>query len=80
MKAAASRPEADPAASLAAWFAEFRRLAAEAEERFAAGELRPAITSLAAVPMIHHILVEGCGELTDGTHDDDTDPPGGLYL
>lgn len=83
MKAAASRPEATPAAGLAAWFAEFRRLAAEAEERFASGDLRPAIASLAAVPMIHRMLVEGCSELTDdaaGNRDDDDEPTLGLYL
>ncbi len=84
MRAAASRPEVTPAAGLAEWFAEFRRLAAEAEERFTSGDLRPAIASLAAVPMIHRMLVEGCGELTDQgagqpDHDDD-EPSAGLYL
>jgi hypothetical protein len=71
------------AAGLAAWFAEFRRLAAEAEERFTSGNLRPAIAMLAAVPMIHRMLVEGCTELTDERAGDDPDhdePPTGLYL
>lgn len=82
MKAAASRPEAAPAAGLAAWFAEFRRLAAEAEERFASGDLRPAIASLAAVPMIHRMLVEGCSELAKGSETGDVDGGNfvGLYL
>lgn len=82
MGSAASSPEANSAAGLAAWFAEFRRLAAEAEARFTSGDLRPAIASLAAVPMIHRMLVEGCTELTEETeHPDDTDlPTSGLYL
>ena len=50
---------------LPAWFEEFRRLVAEAEERFHAGEVMPALASLAAIPPVHRTLVEGCGDLLD---------------
>ncbi|MDW3217095.1 MAG: hypothetical protein R8F63_00670 [Acidimicrobiales bacterium] len=68
-------------AQLAEWFAEFRRLAAEAEERFDAGDLRPALASLAAVPMVHQTLMVQCGELVDeASADDSNDEAFGTYL
>lgn len=65
------------------WFAEFRRLVTEAEERFNAGEVLPALASLAAIPPVHRVLTEGCGELLEGEPDDvpiDDDVHPGLYL
>ena len=66
------------------WFAEFRRVVAEAEERFMHGDLRPAMASLAAVPMIHSMLMQGCGELTtpnEAPEEDSGDEiTAGLYL
>jgi hypothetical protein len=60
-------------AQIAEWFAEFRRLAAEAEERFDAGDLHPALASLAAVPMVHQTLMAQCGELVDDASGSDED-------
>ena len=42
-----------------------RRLVGEAEQRFAAGQYRPALASLAAISPVHHILVDGCGAMLD---------------
>jgi len=68
-------------AQIAEWFAEFRRLAAEAEERFDAGDLRPALASLAAVPMVHQALMVQCGELVDeACADESGDEFHGTYL
>jgi hypothetical protein len=51
-----------------AWFAEAKRLFVEAEERFDAGDVLPALSSLAAVPPVHRMLLERCSELL--TEDD----------
>jgi len=68
--------------SLSAWFIEFRRVASEAGDRFEAGELHQAMTSLAAVPMIHHLLVDGCEGIvhTRPSEEEDDDIVVGLYL
>jgi hypothetical protein len=67
-----------------AWFTEAKRLFAEAEERLKTGEVLPALSSLVAVPPLHHMLVERCSELL---HADDeapevpeSVPPSGMYL
>jgi len=68
--------------NLTAWFTEFHRLAAEAAERFEAGEIHPAMASLAAVPMIHKLLLDGCDGIVH-SHEIDTgedDTSFGLYL
>lgn len=66
------------------WFAEFRRVVAEAEERFMHGDLRPAMASLAAVPMIHSMLMRGCAEVADPLSplvaDIEDQPTPGMYL
>ena len=41
-----------------AWLAEARRLFTEAEERFEAGRILPALSSLAAVPPLHRMLID----------------------
>lgn len=46
-----------------AWIAEAQRLFAEAEERFEAGRILPALASLAAVPPLHHMLTDRFAEL-----------------
>jgi hypothetical protein len=66
-----------------AWLAEAQRLFAEAEERFEAGRILPALSSLAAVPPLHHMLTERFSGLllTAAAHEpDDADTAPGLYL
>lgn len=81
MTATATGSRAD-AAGLPAWFEEFRRLVAEAEERFNAGDVRPALASLAAIPPVHRVLVEGCGDLLEDPNPEVPVDDGhlGLYL
>lgn len=76
---AAQADRMEPA--LGAWFAEAVRLMVEASERAAAGNIHAALSSLAAVPRVHSMLVESCAELLGPS-----DPPDqhqastGLYL
>lgn len=65
------------------WLAEAKRLFAEAEERFQTGRFLPALSSLAAVPPLHRMLVDRCSELLDaGDRDDGGEAPlpSGMYL
>jgi hypothetical protein len=63
------------------WFAEYRRLLAEAEARLAAGDVRPAIASLAAMPNVHGEILTGCDELLARDADaPEPDPSVGLYF
>jgi hypothetical protein len=77
---ATSQSDLDP--ELAAWFIEAIRLFVEASDRAAVGNIRSALSSLAAVPRVHSLLVESCAELLDGGADSpEPDPPSpGLYL
>jgi hypothetical protein len=73
-------PDSD---ELDAWFCEFQRLVDEAKVRFDAGDLMPALASLAAVRPVHRLLVDRCaGLLTDKTRtaDDSHSTRVGLYL
>ena len=65
-----------------AWLAEAKRLFAEAEDRIGAGEMLPALSSLAAVPPLHRMLVQRCSELLDEDDEDDIEdlPSSGMYL
>lgn len=63
-----------------AWFAEARRLFAEAEERLGSGMVLPALSSLAAVPSLHRTLVERCSELLVAAEPTELDLPNGIYL
>jgi hypothetical protein len=66
-----------------AWFEEAKRLLAEAEERFESGKILPAISSLAAVPPLHSMLIERCSVMLDeATHSEPELPaqPSGMYL
>jgi hypothetical protein len=65
-----------------AWLAEAKRLFAEAEDRLKAGKVLPALSSLAAVPPLHRMLVEHCSELLDAGDGDaeQAPPPCGMYL
>lgn len=66
-----------------AWFAEAKRLFAEAEERFGAGRVLPALSSLAAVPPVHHMLVDRCSDLLvapEPAMSSEPDAPNGMYL
>lgn len=66
-----------------AWFEETKRLLAEAEERFESGKILPAISSLAAVPPLHSMLIERCSVMLDeATHPEAELPaqPSGMYL
>jgi hypothetical protein len=64
-----------------AWFAEAKRLFAEAEERLGSGRLLPALSSLAAVPPLHRMLVQRCSEILDDSEDDvEDEPSSGMYL
>ena len=65
------------------WFAEARRLFVEAEERFEAGSVLPTLSPLAAVPPLHHMLVDRCSELlgsNDATEVVESPPSIGMYL
>lgn len=65
------------------WIAEAQRLFAEAEERFEAGRILPALSSLAAVPPLHHMLTERFSGLlltAEAPEPDDADITTGLYL
>lgn len=66
-----------------AWFSEAHRLFMEAEERLDDGSVLPALSSLAAVPPLHRMLVERCSEMLDSEEADPIDEsavPCGLYL
>jgi hypothetical protein len=66
-----------------AWIAEAKRLFAEAEERFEAGLVLPALSSLAAVSPLHHMLTErfSCLLMTAvPTEPAEADIAPGLYL
>ena len=69
-----------------AWLAEAQRLFAEAEERFEAGRVLSALSSLAAVPPLHSMLIDrfsGIVITTDPTapeESDERDFSPGLYL
>lgn len=65
-----------------AWLAEAKRLFAEAEERLEDGRVLPALSSLAAVPPLHRMLVQHCSELLDEDDNEEEDAvhPGGMYL
>jgi hypothetical protein len=76
-------PEASPSEhpEVVAWLAEAKRLFAEAEDRFEAGLLLPALSSLAAVPPLDGMLVERCSKLLDAAGGETEDaPPSGMYL
>ena len=76
-RAASEHPE------VLAWMAEAKRLYAEAQERLEAGRVLPALSSLAAVPPLHRMVVERCAELLDSDDGDESaeaPPPNGLYL
>jgi hypothetical protein len=66
-----------------AWFSEAQRLFIEAEERLDAGSVLPALSSLAAIPPLHRMLVERCSEMLGNEnakpHEDAT-VPCGMYL
>lgn len=66
-----------------AWFSEAHRLFMEAEQRLDDGSVLPALSSLAAVPPLHRMLVERCSEMLDSEEAEPTDEPAvpcGLYL
>ena len=65
-------------AELGPWFDEFERLAAEARHRSDQGDVISALASLAAVPMVHEILMNHCGSITSNQPDADQRPR--LYL
>ena len=67
---------------LLAWLAEARRLFAEAEDRIGAGQVLPALSSLAAVPPLHRMVVSRCSELLDAgdAQAEENVPSGGMYL
>lgn len=76
-------PQAAASPEVLAWLAEAKRLFTEAEDRVEAGEVLPALSSLAAVPPLHRMLVERCAELLDGDDRDEVEeapPPSGTYL
>lgn len=76
----ANNSELDP--ELAAWFDEAIRLFVEASDRAAAGGIRSALSSLAAVPRVHSLLVETCVEVLGATAGNagPEAPSPGLYL
>jgi hypothetical protein len=78
---ATSQRELDP--ELAAWFSEAIRLFVEASDRAATGNVRSALSSLAAVPRVHSFLVKSCAELLGRDAGESAEPAPsapGLYL
>jgi hypothetical protein len=68
---------------VADWIAEAKRLLAEAQERFEARRILPALSSLAAVPRLHHMLTErfaGLLRTAELSEPSEVDTPTGLYL
>src|SRR4051794_9638475 len=66
-----------------AWFSEAHRLFMEAEERLDDGSVLPALSSLAAVPPLHQMLVGRCAEMLSSEEAEPADEPAvpcGLYL
>lgn len=66
-----------------AWFEEAKRLLAEAEERFESGKILPTLSSLAAVPPLHGMLIERCSVMLDETTPSESELPAqhsGMYL
>jgi hypothetical protein len=66
-----------------AWIAEAKRLFAEAEDRFEAGRILSALSSLSAVPPIHHMLTERFAGLlltAESSEPSEVEAPTGLYL
>ena len=64
------------------WFEELRRLVGEAEDRLDRDCVLSALSSLAAVPSLHRMLIERCSELLSSAKSDETAPDfrRGLYL
>lgn len=63
------------------WLNEARRLFEEAEERLESGAVLPALSSLAAVPPLHGMLMSRCSEMLDPVEIEDAPgTPNGLYL
>lgn len=64
------------------WLAEAKRLFVEAEDRLESGQVLPALSSLAAVPPLHRMLVQHCSELLDGNDEEavEDQPSNGMYL
>lgn len=74
-----SGAEIDP--ELVSFIHEARRLFDEAETRLRSGAVLPALSSLAAVPPLHGMLMGRCSEMLERTsHDSAADIPNGLYL
>ncbi|MBT3956988.1 MAG: hypothetical protein HOE14_17440 [Gemmatimonadales bacterium] len=67
-------------AELVAWLHEALRLFGEAEIRLRSGEVLPALSSLAAVPPLHGMLMGRCSEMLEPTKNDLSDAPNGIYL
>jgi hypothetical protein len=68
---------------LVAFFAEMSRLVSEAQSRAESGEMLPALSSLAALPQVHRMVVDHCGLLLAEPVSDEGDDPEvtyGLYL
>ena len=68
---------------LMAFFAEMSRLVAEAQSWTESGEVLRALSALAALPQMHHMVVDRCGALLSGPDDPTIEEPDvayGLYL
>jgi hypothetical protein len=64
------------------WLEELRRLSEEAAERFAEGRVLSALSSLAAIPPIHRMLVERCSIMLNDDLTDTENPLAstGMYI
>ena len=68
---------------LMAFFDEMSRLVAEAQSRAESGEVLRALSALAALPQMHHMVVDRCGALLSGPDAPTVEEPDvayGLYL
>lgn len=71
---------ADIDPELLSFIHEAQRLFGEAEARLRSGAVLPALSSLAAVPPLHGVLMGRCSELLNRASDDSPEIPHGLYL
>mgnify|MGYP007063713279 CR=1 FL=1 len=62
------------------YFSELIRLSKEAGRRFSKGDNIQSLSSLAAIPVIHKLLIDGCAEKPCENKSSDSPQHHGVYL